>query len=29
VSVRVYLVGPVNEGGRDERLAFYDIKVGF
>ena len=29
VTVHVYLVGPVNEGGRDERLAYYDIKIGF
>jgi hypothetical protein len=29
VTVRVYLVGPVGEGGRDERLAYYDIQVGF
>jgi hypothetical protein len=29
VTVHVYLVGPVNEGGRDERLANYDIKIGF
>ena len=29
VTVRVYLVGPVRERGRDERLACYDIQVGF
>ena len=29
VTVRVYLVGPVREGGRDERLAYYDIQIGF
>ena len=29
VTVRVHFVGPVREGGRDERLAYYDIKVGF
>jgi len=29
VTVRVYLVGPVRQGARDERLAYYDIKVGF
>jgi hypothetical protein len=29
VTARVYLVGPVREGGRDERLAYYDIQVGF
>ena len=29
VTVRVYLVGPVREGSRDERLAYYDIQVGF
>jgi hypothetical protein len=29
VTVRVYFVGPVRGGGRDERLAYYDIQVGF
>ena len=27
VTVRVYLVGSVREGCRDERLAYYDIQV--
>jgi hypothetical protein len=27
VTVRVHFVGPVRDGGRDERLAYYDIKV--
>jgi hypothetical protein len=29
VTVRVYLIGPVREGERDERLAYYEIQVGF
>jgi hypothetical protein len=28
VTVRVHFVGPVRDGGRDERLAYYDITVG-
>jgi hypothetical protein len=28
-TVRVYFIGPVREAGRDERLAFYEIKIGF
>jgi hypothetical protein len=29
VTVRVHFVGPVRDGGRDERFAYYDIKVCF
>ncbi|MDQ2980274.1 MAG: hypothetical protein M3R62_13755 [Acidobacteriota bacterium] len=28
-TCRVYLVGPVEEGGPDERLAEYQITIGF
>jgi hypothetical protein len=27
ITMRVHFVGPVRDGGRDERLAYYEIKV--
>ena len=28
-TTKVYFVGPVEQGGKDERLAEYEIRVGF
>jgi hypothetical protein len=29
VTMQIHVVGPVRDGGRDERLAYYDITVCF